>query len=110
MNCPNCKTEIDEHEASRCLDAWVAKAVMGEAVLKFDEYLSPYSRYSTDIAAAWEVHRAACGWLFSKRRKYLYALEEEIRGEGPLVAWPDALIFLDEVAICRAALKAGERQ
>ena len=29
LSCPHCETEIDEHEASRCLDAWVAEEVMG---------------------------------------------------------------------------------
>ena len=29
MKCPHCKTEIDEHDANRCLDAWVAEGVMG---------------------------------------------------------------------------------
>jgi len=30
MNCPYCKTPIDEHEASRCLDAWFLETVMGK--------------------------------------------------------------------------------
>ena len=78
MKCPNCKTEIDEHEANRCLDGWVAEAVMGwkrsnhgPADLENwrsypDEwYENPGSltienvtnipAYSTYIAAAWEV-------------------------------------------------------
>ena len=29
MNCPHCETLIDEHKATRCLDAWVAEYVMG---------------------------------------------------------------------------------
>lgn len=29
MNCPHCKVEINKHEATRCLDAWVAEHVMG---------------------------------------------------------------------------------
>lgn len=28
LNCPHCKIPIDEHEATRCLDAWVAVNVM----------------------------------------------------------------------------------
>ena len=28
MNCPHCNVHIDKHPASRCLDAWVAEAVM----------------------------------------------------------------------------------
>jgi hypothetical protein len=66
--------------------------------------------YSTDIAAAWEVHRAACAMLFSKRRAYFRAIQEQTRLEsGALVAWPDVLMALIDVfpeAICRAFLKA----
>ena len=29
MNCPHCQTPIDKHEATRCLDAWIAEYVMG---------------------------------------------------------------------------------
>ncbi len=29
MKCPHCDTPIDEHEANRCLDAWVAETMMG---------------------------------------------------------------------------------
>ena len=70
LNCPHCNTHIDEHPASRCLDAWVAEAVMGlvQCQAKFHdenpqcyatkdapEYGSILKEYSTDIAAAWEV-------------------------------------------------------
>ena len=82
MNCPHCNTHIDEHPASRCLDAWVAKSVMRlEVYMSHDEYLRagfPHAQYwssavhypaywwdkgwamsvapySSDIAAAWQV-------------------------------------------------------
>ena len=29
MNCPHCQTPIEDHEASRCLDALIAEKVMG---------------------------------------------------------------------------------
>lgn len=29
MNCPHCEIDINKHEATRCLDAWVAEQVMG---------------------------------------------------------------------------------
>ena len=68
MNCPHCGVHIDEHPASRCLDAWVAVDVMELAGVGLDsvgdfQYLhSPdrphfVSEYSTDIAAAWEVEQ-----------------------------------------------------
>ena len=81
MNCPYCETEIDEHEANRCLDAWVAEAVMGiprselnfvaenEGGFEFspallnaggrgwvdDQEVREPAPYSISIAAAWEV-------------------------------------------------------
>ncbi len=94
MNCPHCETEIDEHEASRCLDAWVAKAVMDELALmspspiyvgrfdwvkKGDWYVasendSPYRvpYYSVNIAAAWEVVGH-----FSERQYHVEVWEED---------------------------------
>ena len=82
--CPKCGTYIDEHEAGRCLDAWVAVDVMridieqmirtrfieyrrynaGRGMSGREEYSDKYrdrmlrlslARYSTDIAAAWQV-------------------------------------------------------
>ncbi|KKK65183.1 hypothetical protein LCGC14_2976710, partial [marine sediment metagenome] len=35
MKCPHCQIEVDEHEANRCLDAWVAEVVM--------DWFGPYS-------------------------------------------------------------------
>ena len=68
MNCPHCNDHIDTHPASRCLDAWVAEAVLefkpgGEAPLANDVwYYPPYEHgciglleYSTSIAAAFEM-------------------------------------------------------
>ena len=77
--CPKCGVEIDEHEAGRCLDAWIHGFVMGKPVytqdelaernergcgfiivtmvggkiVSYDDALMP--RYSTDIAPAWKV-------------------------------------------------------
>lgn len=47
MNCPECNIHIDNHSASRCLDAWVAK-------------LMPATKY---------LERLYLGWLKSKRVK-----------------------------------------
>ena len=77
-------------------------------------------RRSKDIAAAWEVHKLACSWLFSKRRLYFKALQKAVskrvsnleKGrsevqthEDDRIAWPDVLIFLKPVDICNAALE-----
>lgn len=62
-----------------------------------------YGYFPTDIAVAWELHRIACNWLFSKRRTYLAALELLCRDkEEGYVAWPDALVFLSAKNITRA--------
>ena len=69
-------------------------------------------KYSTDIAAAWEVFQTACGWLFSKRRRFFHDLQREAALEdGSLVAWPDVLARLCDrfpLAVCRAALRTME--
>ena len=51
MNCPTCNVHIDEHEASRCLDAWVAADIMELP----QNWVSGCLNYSTSIAAAWGV-------------------------------------------------------
>jgi hypothetical protein len=64
MNCPECKVHVDEHEAGRCMDAWVAEKVMDEQGWNWHgafghkrERVVAYEtlHYSTDIAAAWKV-------------------------------------------------------
>lgn len=71
MNCPTCGLDIDEHPANRCLDAWVAREVMGLTVCTCHIPLvsgldimrcmtcggTVYPDYSTHIAAACEVVR-----------------------------------------------------
>ena len=47
MNCPHCKTEIDEHEANRCLDAWVAERVFGKRI-----------EFKKGAATAWQNDKA----------------------------------------------------
>ena len=101
MHCPHCKTEIDEHEAGRCLDAWVAEAVMGakwteqENVCRIlwnadgvEMIMEEWSekdwvpstaslpQYSTDIAAAWDVVEKVCTW--EAEDSVL-----KLRGQGP---------------------------
>lgn len=89
MNCPHCNVHIDEHPASRCLDAWVLCAIEGkefkpmecrvmwnaekqEAVDFQPHFGYPVGHvlplhYSTDIAAALEVWNKLAdeGWIVS---------------------------------------------
>lgn len=77
MNCPHCAVNISEHPASRCLDAWVAEAVMkkpqvaknlsGKWCFLRNGKFFVVSHYSTDIAAAGEVwdKLADDGWIVS---------------------------------------------
>ena len=108
MNCPNCKTEVDEHEANRCLDAWVAEAVFG-AVLHDNGmwYTDAHGRelfsvesFSTDIAAAWEV----VGLLLDNEFDLDYDNEYRcfFAGDNNFGLAPTA-----PLAICRAALKSA---
>lgn len=67
-----------------------------------------YGYFPTIIAEAWRLHQTACGWLFSKRRTYLSALELLCRDrEEGFVAWPDALVFLSAKNITRAFVFAN---
>lgn len=65
--------------------------------------------YSGSLEEAWEVHRVACRWLFSRRESYLESLTTVIREEiGHAVVWPHLLMFLKPHHICLAALRATE--
>lgn len=70
--------------------------------------------YSTDIAAAWQVHLAMCDKLFSVRNRYLEELHNLANAElkeGSIVhgdyVW-DVLRNKMPESICRAALAAVE--
>ena len=136
MNCPVCNTDIDNHPANRCLDAWVAEKVMGwdldkvarEEFISYrrhntgigmtgqEEYNEKQSRdrmlmltipyYSTDITAAWKV---------IDRLDELYSAWFEIRGPRVWLArcnlpgyeqFSATGLANASLAICRAALKA----
>lgn len=69
--CPHCGTAMGEHEATRCLDAWVAEMVYRAIVtekdnvrgfrasfpITFGSQTHYVPRYSSDISAAWEAAR-----------------------------------------------------
>jgi hypothetical protein len=110
MNCPHCGTEVDEHEAKRCLSAWVHADVMGRKLpdhnWETDTYCDCLPDYSTDIAAAWGV---LGHWIEKMDDKYLY-LEFVKSAAGPSwSAYSGVHAFGGDsapLAICRAALKA----
>ena len=119
---------IDELEAGRELDALVAEKVMGWHVTPRGRCISPgynpdcykggylgapfdVPKYSTDIAAAWEAHRKII--MPSTELAFNYARELEIAAGA---CWGgndcnvlDVLRYLTPLAICRAALKALEK-
>jgi len=63
--------------------------------------------FSADILFGWDVHKKACSWIFSKRQKYFKNLQMFVSNRKTtdfLIAWPDILIYLEPIDICRAAL------
>ena len=127
--CPRCNTPIDEHEAGRCLDAWVAEAVMDAAghwidpIVRASEphdtlieddfvammYAVYLSHYSTDIRAAWGVVERVRQperrfYIASDRAGCFLAVFDE-SGIGWIVHG-DAEADAVPLAICRAAIKA----
>jgi len=126
--CPHCQTEVDEHEAGRCLDAWVADVVMdyfenysgatAEYVTEgmFDMVnehgwrveVIPAPHYSTDIAAAWKVVER----LLEKDR--ISSISFGGWDNKQYTTYVVSIYNFDEeaskapLAICRAALRASE--
>jgi len=126
MNCPHCKIHVYKHTASRCFDAWVARDVMGHSDIRKREQAigghdsweyclytgdchEPYGVncfFSTNIAAAWLVHKKACSLRFSRRKQYLQELRSSVSARvypQVMISWPDVMIFLEPVDFCRAA-------
>jgi hypothetical protein len=115
LNCPHCETEIDEHEANKCLDAWVADVVLKKPFRKpthgtcctcqhcGDDYDScgDGCYYSTDIATAWEVVGRMGDVMRRLLRNKGMNYWECIIDYKHVGKAPDA-----PLAICRAALKA----
>ncbi len=124
MQCPHCSVELQEHEASACLDAWVAVAIMsGVETMNFQEKSECYWRFetpegkvmlvdskirflprwspSTRIADAWEVldkfYRFEVG---TDGMIYLCDIAHEPKKKYLASAETAPL------AICRAALKS----
>ena len=127
MKCPHCDISIDEHEAARCFDAWIAEDVMGlcSHLLEFewtdkegDRYCEcgkcgetikhpELKCYGTSIEAAWEVV------------KKLNSSGHVVEIIHDCVAWSVVFHNIDtderftadwkqslEAQICKAALKA----
>ena len=134
MNCPTCNVHIDEHEASRCLDAWVATDVMGWTRKK----LPPQTDYGPTRRYIWRDAKGEFikgwyrrdgrlydlvgndAWPFSTSIAAAWQVVEKDRGNFRIfdngIYWVAWYWTLDEVikgmaktaplAICRAAIKA----
>jgi hypothetical protein len=137
MNCPRCGTHVDEHEARRCMDAWVAEAVMGwrrETITMANElievligpegirYYNQFPHYSINIADAWEVVEkmrkkgAAFGidarWSQICTVYFCVPLEkDDLRRDSGYGNWKYEGNAANNypLAICRAALKAENK-
>jgi len=123
--CPNCATEVDEHEAGRCLDAWVASAVFNEPEPKsrFDrpsedgawrwtgDYVPRFAPkpFSTDIAAAWEVVGRVSNGYYIDIGVDEHGAQVQINKyeDGSWDILPESIrADTAPLAICRAAIKA----
>ncbi len=118
--------EIDKLEAGPELDALMTTEVMGwEKGPEWNWYLQwnqDHSDYrvrildgggpddfmpSTDIAAAWEVHKTMQKRPFSVRRQYHAMLQHVVSRRiksSWVISWPDVFGLIEPEDICRAAL------
>ena len=107
-----------KHEAGRELDALVAERVMGltlgtvgtQLYYEGNGSLEILPRYSTDIAAAWEVvEKMHVVHGFEGHNEFLLVCSDEDEAwycEFPKPKWEDASANTPSLAICLAALKA----
>ena len=109
ISCPHCGVNVSEHEAGRCLDAWVAEAV-GWSDTTTNRHEPQVPHYSTDIAAAWEVVGRVAEKYYVDIGVYKRGAQVQINNYGD-DGWEDwaGSIRADTapLAICCAALKAG---
>lgn len=114
---------IDKMKAGRETDALIAERVMGFSEIWHGTMPSYWDgdaqrllpRYSTDIAAAWEVDKPEWRWLFCEHPKRLtILLWDGFLGDDPIatahVKWDEVETKSEAYALgrCRAALKAVE--
>ena len=133
LNCPRCNKDVDEHEAGRCMDAWIAEAVMElpprEHTFRYEEGNTPDGTdgwagfqcsycdaavgsaapcllyYSTQIADVWTV----VDRLQGEPEQFFFGIRRTPAVDGRWHVEFGALFAADEnlcLAICRAALKS----
>ena len=118
MNCPHCDTSVDEHEAGRCLDAWVAEKVFGRPPTREDwtyclwktdcQLAESNCFFSTEIAAAWEVWaRMRRDWCEMEWLAGDYRVRFGVGARAQDMTYHSGTADTAPLAICRAALKAG---
>ena len=112
LHCPTCAVHVDEHEASRCMDDWVAEKVMGWQLV-YDEWMQgreptyqPNEWHpSRFMDAAWDVVEKIaqrciliidCVPSAKSFVVHLEDFEHKVRAEADTAP----------LAICRAAIKA----
>ena len=135
MNCcPHCKVEINEHEATRCLDAWIAYKILGQSVELVDhewpEYNEPdwivvgevsigipgiigplyVNKYSTNIQAAWLLVTTTKEFFEITRMTNYEESPERDWWEVGFANSPSGFALTPELAICRAAIKAKGKE
>lgn len=119
--CPRCGLDVDEHLANRCMDAWVAEAVMGWekcCISTLPEKLD-YTHWKTDtLDGMWYV-QASLDWSPSTQIADAWLVVEKLAPLGQLLLdgtlsgdWHCEVVGDTQaeaetapLAICRAALR-----
>ena len=137
MNCPHCEIDINKHEATRCLDAWIAHEILGQSVELVDTGWSEFddpdwivegevsigipggvgplyvNKYSTDIQVAWRVlvRLQEQDWEYSVSPDHVMLCHKEWIANSVAQSRPVITAKGDvPLAICRAAIKAKGRE
>jgi len=126
MNCPQCNTPIDEHQATQCLDAWVAETALKKSIawpahnehpaIPGLELWNEQPRYSSDIAAAWQVVEGFKNFEPDRGGDSGFRVELHASGAFAAIGVYHELTIVGAsaqtapLAICRAALKAIEHE
>ena len=109
MECPHCNTQVDEHDATGCMDAWVHESIFGWTAdyVWLDPSKNTVGRWTHPV----EEDYFGCPSLYSTYIEVAWLIVEEMRKKYILLPiWELAALGDFPLRICRAAIKSKAKE
>jgi hypothetical protein len=105
LKCPYCGTHIDEHEATRCLDAWVANKVLGIYVRKsVDDFGGFLPLMTCETMGSFAGRREEPILYYSGEFLLMEALIDRMCKRLAEFDESVQIIFIDDVVVCNLGI------